>query len=162
MDSRQDHLQTLRAELDRFLAGRGAHADFDAAVADFPAELYSAKPHGAPHSAWDLLEHLRIAQWDMLEFSRNPKHVSPEWPEGYWPEKSEPGKAQWEHSVKAFRKDLAEMRKLVANPKSDLFTPFPHGEGQTLLREALQLADHNAYHIGELVFLRRILGCWKG
>jgi len=120
------------------------------------------KPEGAPHSAWELLEHLRIAQWDMLEFSRNPKHVSPGWPDGYWPKSAEPENATaWEHSVKSFRLDLKAMRELISDPKSDLFTPFPHREGQTLLREALQMADHNAYHVGELIFLRRVLGAWK-
>jgi hypothetical protein len=98
----------------------------------------------------------------MLEFSRDPKHVSPAWPAGYWPKKAKPGGAEeWERSVKAFRRDLGAMRKLVANPKSDLFTPFEHGEGQTLLREAMQMADHNAYHVGELIYLRRLLGAWK-
>ncbi len=153
---------SLRAELDRVLSGRGAHADFDAAVAGFPAKLRGVKPEGAPHSAWQLLEHLRIAQWDMLEFSRDAKHVSPDWPSGYWPKSAEPeSAAAWDHSVKSFQRDLKAMRDLVADPKSDLFTPFPHGDGQTLLREALQLADHNAYHVGEMVFLRRQLGAWK-
>jgi hypothetical protein len=157
-----DPIQSLRKELDRLLAGKGAHADFDAAVADFPAKLRGVKPEGAPHTAWELLEHLRIAQADMLEFSRDPKHVSPAWPAGYWPEKAEPDSAKdWVQSVKAFQRDLAAMRKLVSNPKSDLFTPFAHGEGQTLLREAMQMADHNAYHVGELIFLRRQLGAWK-
>jgi hypothetical protein len=162
MDPNEPQLNFLRAELDRLLGGHGAHADFDAAVADFPEHLRTAKPEGAPHNAWELLEHLRLAQWDMVEFCGNPKHVSPEWPEGYWPRNSAPvTAAQWDQSVKAFRSGLAQMRKLVANPESDLFTPFAHGEGQTLLREALQLADHNAYHVGELVFLRRQLGAWK-
>ena len=157
-----DPIQSLRKELDRLLAGKGAHADFDAAVADFPPKLRGVKPHGAAHSAWEVLEHLRIAQWDMLEFSRDPKHVSPAWPAGYWPKNSEPESGgAWGRSVKAFHRDLAAMRKLVSDPKSDLFTPFAHGEGQTLLREALQMADHNAYHIGELVLLRRLLGAWK-
>ena len=120
------------------------------------------KPEGAPHSAWELLEHLRIAQWDMLEFSRDPKHVSPDWPSGYWPKSAEPDSpTAWDHSVKAFQRDLKAMRELVSDPESDLFTPFPHGKGQTLLREALQMADHNAYHVGELIFLRRVLGAWK-
>lgn len=154
--------QSLRKELDRLLSGKGAHADFDAAVNDFPAQLRGVKPEGAPHSAWELLEHMRVAQWDMLEFSRDPKHVSPSWPEGYWPKSAAPESAEtWEKSVKAFHHDLAAMRKLVADPKSDLFTPFAHGEGQTLLREAMQMADHNAYHVGELIFLRRLLGAWK-
>ena len=157
-----DTNKTLRAELDRLLSGKGAHADFEQAIADLPANLRGAKPHGTPHSAWELLEHLRIAQWDMLEFSRDAKHNSPPWPSGYWPASAAPpDAAAWKHSVEAFRHDLAAMRKLVANPASDLFTPFPHGEGQTLLRENLQLADHNAYHIGELVSLRRLLGAWK-
>ena len=157
-----DHIQVLRKELDRLLSGHGAHVDFDKAVADFPAELRGVKPQGASHSAWQVLEHLRIAQWDMLEFSRDPKHVSPEWPEGYWPKKAAPDSADaWDKSLQAFHRDLAAMRKLVADPKSDLFTPFAHGEGQTLLREALQVADHNAYHVGELILLRRMLGSWK-
>ena len=158
-----DSIQSLRKELDRLLAGKGAHADLDAAVADFPAKLRGTKAQGVPsHTAWELLEHLRIAQWDMLEFSRDPKHVSPAWPAGYWPKNAAPERAEdWEKSVKAFQRDLAAMRKLVEDPKSDLFTPFEHGEGQTLLREAMQMADHNAYHVGELIYLRRLLGAWK-
>jgi hypothetical protein len=157
-----DPIRSLRKELDRLLSGKGAHADFDAAVADFPPKLRGVKPQGAPYSAWELLEHLRIAQWDMLEFSRDAKHISPGWPSGYWPDRSEPeSAAAWDKSVKAFNHDLAAMRKLVADPESDLFTPFPHGDGQTLLREALQMADHNSYHVGELILLRRQLGAWK-
>ncbi len=157
-----DPIQSLRTEADRLLSGHGAHADFDAAVADFPEELRGVRPPGSPHSAWELLEHLRIAQWDMLEFSRDPKHVSPAWPAGYWPESPEPGSASaWDRGVKSFQHDLKAMRKLVADPKSDLFTPFAHGQGQTLLREAFQVADHNAYHVGELILLRRLLGAWK-
>lgn len=157
-----DPIHTLREQLVILLGGRGAHADFDQAVAGFPKELHGAKPHGAPHSAWELLEHLRISQWDMLEFSRHPGHLSPDWPSGYWPQSPEPPDTKvWDASVRAFRRDLEAMQKLVSDPSSDLFVPFPHGEGQTLLREALQMADHNAYHIGELVFLRRQLGAWK-
>ena len=157
-----DSNESLRAELDRLLSGHGAHADFDAAVADLPAKLRGSKPEGAAHTPWELIEHLRIAQSDMLAFSRDPKHVSPEWPAGYWPKTAEPGSdAAWANSLKAFRHDLKAMRELVTDPKSDLFAPFPHGEGQTLLREALQLADHNAYHVGELILLRRTLRAWK-
>jgi hypothetical protein len=157
-----DQSPSLRAELDRLLSGKGAHAGFDDAVKDFPAELRGRKPEGAAHSPWQVVEHLRIAQWDMLEFSRDARHVSPEWPEGYWPKETEPeSAAAWDQSLTAFHRDLKAMRDLVANPDSDLFTPFAHGEGQTLLREALQLADHNAYHLGELILLRRLLGGWK-
>jgi hypothetical protein len=157
-----DPIQSLRTELDRMLAGKGAHADFDAAIADFPPALRGLKPPGSPYSAWELLEHLRIAQSDMLEFSRDPKHASPDWPNGYWPERPEPDNAaDWDHSVKSFHRDLAAMRKLVSDPKSDLFAQFAHGQGQTLLRETLQLADHNAYHVGQLIYLRRLLGAWK-
>jgi hypothetical protein len=153
--------KALRAELDKILSGKGAHASFDEAVKGLPAKLRGVKPEQAPHSAWELLEHMRIAQRDMLEFCRNPKHKSPKWPEGYWPKSAEPpsGKA-WSESVAEFRKDLKAMRKLVADKDSDLYASFAHGDGQTLLREALQLADHNAYHVGELVFLRRVLDCW--
>ena len=157
-----DTSKVLRAELDRVLSGKGAHADFDEAIADLPVALRGAKPAGQPHSAWELLEHLRIAQWDMLEFSRDAVHVSPEWPAGYWPASAAPpDAAAWDRSVAAFQADLKAMRKLVTDPSSDLFTPLAHGEGQSLLREALQMADHNAYHVGELVLLRRALGAWK-
>ncbi len=158
-----ENLQTLRDQLVKLLDGRGAHADFNQAVADFTPELRGVRPPGAPHSAWELLEHLRIAQWDMLEFSRDAGYQSPEWPSGYWPATVEPpDERAWDESVARFRADLEAMQKLVGDPRSDLFLVFAHGEGQTLLREALQLADHNAYHIGELVFLRRLLGAWVG
>lgn len=112
-----DHNQSLRAELDKLLSGHGAHADFDAAVAGFPAALRGAKPEGAAHSPWQVVEHLRIAQWDMLEFSRDPNHVSPDWPAGYWPAEAEPpNAAAWDHSVQAFQRDLKAMRGLVADP----------------------------------------------
>ena len=157
-----DHNLTLRRELAKLLSGGGAHAGFDEAVEDLPAGLRGMKPEGAAHTAWELLEHLRIAQWDMLEFSRNPAHRSPEWPAGYWPSSPAPPNSQaWDRSVAAFQTDLAAMKSLLEDPNSDLFTPFAHGTGQSLLREALQVADHNAYHVGELIFLRRLLGAWK-
>ncbi len=156
-----DPVQAVRQELLKLLEGKGAHADFEQAVRNFPDELRGVRPTGAPHSAWELLEHLRIAQWDMLEFSRDPKHKSPEWPAGYWPKApAPPDNAAWERSVEQFRNDGKAMRELVGSADADLFAPFPWGDGQTLLREALQLADHNAYHLGELVFLRRLLGAW--
>ncbi|HVX66437.1 MAG TPA: DinB family protein [Bryobacteraceae bacterium] len=144
------------------LGGGGAHAGFEQAVEGMPAALCGTKPAGAPHSAWELLEHMRIAQLDILEFSRNPGHVSPDWPRGYWPAApAPPDPKAWERSVEQFRADLEAMRSLVADPATDLFARIPSGDGQTVLREALLVADHNAYHIGELVFLRRILGAWE-
>ena len=152
----------LRKHLLYLLGGGGAHVDFDSAIAGWPAKLRGTKPKGLPHTAWQLLEHMRIAQWDILEFSRNPKHVSPEWPEGYWPATdAPPSPAAWNKSVSTFRADLKAMMSLVKSPRRDLFARIPHGEGQTILREALLVADHNAYHLGELVYLRRALGAWR-
>ena len=162
MPKAKDETGVLRQHLLELLQGGHAHAGFDAAVSGIPAGLRGKKPKGAPYTAWQLLEHLRLAQWDILEFSRDPKHVSPKWPEGYWPKtEAPPSAAAWDKSVRRFRADLKAMEKLVADPKSDLFAPFAHGDGQTLLREALLVADHNAYHIGQLVLLRRVLGAWK-
>ncbi len=157
------HDQALREHLLYLLRGGGAHLDFDAAVEGLPVALRGAKVPGVPHSPWRLLEHLRIAQWDILEFSRNPKHVSPPFPDGYWPaDDAPPDAAAWERSVAAFRADLQAMQDLVADPATDLFAPIPHGDGQTILREALLVADHNAYHLGQLVVVRRALGAWPG
>jgi uncharacterized damage-inducible protein DinB len=151
----------LRNQLVELLASGNAHATFEAAVRDLPPELRGKRARGAEHTAWQLLEHMRIAQWDILEFSRNAKYVTPKWPDGYWPnEPAPPDEDAWDKSVRRFKADRKAMQKLVADPQSDLFTPLPHGEGQTLLREALLVADHNAYHIGQLVLLRRLLGAW--
>ena len=131
-------------------------------MADLPAKLRGVKPKGTPYTAWQLVEHMRIAQWDILEFSRDPKHVSPAWPEGYWPKSdAPPTPAAWNNSLRKFRADAKAMEKLVADKTTDLFRKIPHGTGQTVLREALLVADHNAYHIGQLVLLRRLLGAWK-
>jgi len=152
----------LRKHLLYLLEGGGAHVSFETAIARLPRKLRGAKPPGAPHSPWQLLEHLRIAQWDILEFSRNPKHVSPEWPEGYWPATESPsGDRAWTKSLRAFRTDLQAMKKLVADPSVNLFSRIPHGDGQTILREALLVADHNAYHLGQLILVRRLLGAWE-
>jgi DinB superfamily len=150
--------RTLREHLLYLLGGGGAHVDFESAVADFPAGKVNQKIERLPYTAWQVLEHMRIAQWDILEFSRNPNHVSPKWPEGYWPgAEASPGAAAWEKSVTQFRIDFAEMKALVADAGTDLFAPLPHGDGQTILREALLVADHNAYHLGVLVTMKRIL-----
>ena len=144
------------------LKGGNAHVDFDSAFKDLPAGLRGKRPKGTQHSLWEVLEHLRIAQWDILEFSRNPKHKSPEFPDGYWPRTPAPtDEAAWDKSIRSFRKDLKAMCDLVADESTDLFAKIPHGDGQTILREALLTADHNAYHLGEVVLLRRLLGAWQ-
>lgn len=152
----------LRQHLLELLKGGSAHTSFQDAIRDFPAELRGKRPKGSPHSPWELLEHIRIAQLDILEFSRNPKHESPKWPEGYWPESPEPpDEKAWDRSVHSFCQELQTMCALVADDATDLYARIPHGDGQTVLREALLLADHNAYHLGQLVLLRRMLGAWN-
>jgi hypothetical protein len=154
--------KSLPNHLVELLKGGQAHTDFESVVKDWPPDLQGVVPKGAEHSAWQLLEHMRIAQWDILEFTRNPKHVSPKFPEGYWPKSpTPPDKQAWNKSRAAFEADLNAMIKLVQNKSTDLLAPLPHGDGQTVLREALLVADHTAYHLGALVLLRRILGAWK-
>jgi hypothetical protein len=154
--------KALRQHLVKVLTGGDAHTTFEDAVAKMPVELRGKIPDGAEHSPWQLLEHLRIAQWDILEFSLDAKHKSPKWPDEYWPKDPEPpSKAAWDKSVKKFQKDMKAMCELVSDKKTDLFAKIPHGDGQTILREALLTADHNAYHIGQLILLRRLLGAWK-
>ena len=156
-----DSNKALRDHLLYLLRGGGAHLNFEKAIADLPAALRGGKPVSQPHTPWRMVEHIRIAQWDILEFCRNPKHVSPKFPEGYWPRDDAPeDEAAWNRSIAAFRADLQSMQDLVANPTTDLFARIPHGDGQTILREALLVADHNAYHLGQLVLLRRLLGAW--
>ena len=157
-----DQTAGLREHLLYLLKGGGAHLTFDQAIAGLPAELRGTRPPGIPHTPWRLLEHLRIAQWDILQFCLDARHVSLAFPEGYWPQgDAPPDPAAWDHSVEAFRADLRAMQDLVADPATDLFTPLPHGAGQTALREALLVADHNAYHLGQLVVVRRLLGAWE-
>ena len=152
----EDQIDAIREQLAIAIDGRESHIDFHSVVKDFPEEARGQKPAGAPHSAWQLLEHMRIAQRDILEFSRNPKHQSPDFPEGYWPKTEAPPNAQaWAQSVNQFANDEQEFKDLIET--GDLFTPFPHGEGQTLLREALVLAGHNSYHLGQLAFLKKML-----
>ena len=151
--------QPLRDHILYLLKGGGAHAGFDDAIGDWPVQLAGAKVANYPHSAWALLEHLRLAQRDILEFSRNRKHVSPKWPDGYWPASDAPAsEKEWKESVAAFKKDLREMQRLVEDRKLDLYAKIPWGDGQTILREALLVCDHNAYHIGQLVMLRKAIG----
>jgi hypothetical protein len=152
----------LRTHILNLLEGKQAHTDFDAAVKDLPFHLQGKRPDGVPYSPWELLEHLRICQWDILEFSRNPKHQSPAWPKGYWPASpNPPDESAWAKSVEAFKADHKAARELVADHSTDLFAGIPGGDGQTILREALLVADHNSYHIGQLILVRRLLGAWE-
>jgi hypothetical protein len=158
----QDQTQLLRDHLLELLRGGHGHATFDKAIEGLPAKLRGAQAPGLPHTVWQLLEHLRLAQWDLLEFSRDKSHVSPPWPEGYWPETAAPpDEAAWEKSVESFHQDLQAMQDLVADPQTDLYAKLPWGDGQTILREAMLLADHNAYHLGQIVSVRHALGAWK-
>ena len=158
----QDPLEILREHLVELLSGGGAHLDFDKAVRGLPAESRGGKPPGQPHTPWRLVEHMRIAQRDILDFCRDPKHESPKWPDEYWPAgDAPPVERAWGRTVRNFRADLKTMIQLISDPQSDLLNPIPGGQGQTLAREAMLLADHNAYHLGELVIVRRLLGTWK-
>ncbi len=153
-----DQNKALREQLLHTLRGDQSHIDFESAIADFPLDQAGAKPQSAPHSAWQLLEHMRLAQHDILEFSRNPKHQSPKWPEGYWPKTAAPpDQHAWEASVAAFKKDAKAMEDLILDPSQDLYKAIEGGSGQTLLREALVLGAHNSYHLGQLVFLKKML-----
>jgi DinB superfamily len=148
----------LRQHLVSLLTKAEAHVDLDSSIKKFPAKLRGQKPKGSPHTPWQLLEHIRIAQWDILEFSKRAKHKSPKWPDEYWPkEEAPPSSKAWDKSVKQIQADLKAMVKLIGDPRKDLFAAIPHGDSQTLLREALLIADHNAYHLGQLVLLQRIL-----
>ncbi|HVB33774.1 MAG TPA: DinB family protein [Patescibacteria group bacterium] len=152
----------MRNHLVNLLSKEQAHAGFNRAVVDFPSHLCGVKIAGSPHTPWQLLEHLRIVQWDILEFSRNSRHVSPSYPNGYWPPtQAPPDAAAWERSVRAFCADRDALIDLVKNPHVDLFARIPHGEGQTILREAMLVADHSSYHIGQFILLRRLAGSWE-
>jgi hypothetical protein len=153
---------SLRQHLVKLLTGSEAHVDFETAVKGMPADVRGKIPKSAEHSPWQLLEHMRIAQWDILEFTRDAKHVSPEFPVGYWPKSaSPPTERAWDNALRAFRADLKAMCQLLEDKSTDLFAKIPHGDGQTVLRQALLLADHNAYHLGQFMLVRRLLGTWK-
>ena len=154
--------RSLREHVIYLLEDGGAHIGFESAIANLPVACRGTRVDGVPHTLWRLLEHLRICQWDILEFSRDPAHESPVFPQGYWPEgDAPPDDLAWDKTAQAFRDDLQAMIDLVADPGTDLFARIPHGTGQTILREALLVADHNAYHLGQFVFLRRALGAWE-
>lgn len=155
------HEEALRSHLARMLVWGDAHATFETAVAGLHADLRGVVPEGAAHSAWQLLEHLRLTQRDILEFCRNPAYQEPRWPDDYWPDSAAPpGDNAWDASITAFLRDRDELVKMAEDPTVDLFGTIPHGTGQTYLRELLLVADHSAYHIGALILLRRLLGAW--
>ena len=155
--------QVLRDQLVESLQKGNAHVDIFSALKDFPEALYGRKPPGAPHSAWQLLEHIRFTLNDLLIFSTDPNYVAPKWPDAYWPPEDGPENSHaWKASIKALKADLAALEKLIQNPESNLYAPIPWGDGQTLLREALLAIDHTSYHLGQLVMLRKQLGEWKG
>ncbi|MBB4634204.1 DinB family protein [Longimicrobium terrae] len=154
--------ESLRDLLARQLDWQDAHATFDAAVDGVPAEHQGTRPAGLPHSAWELLEHLRITQRDILDFCRDPGYQEMAWPDDYWPASAAPPSPQsWEESAAAYRADRATLKQLAADPATDLYAPIPHGSGQTILRELLLVVDHTAYHVGQLILVRQLLGIWK-
>lgn len=144
-----------------FLLNKGnAHAALDTVLQNIPFHLVSQKPHGLPYSIWSVSEHLRIAQWDILQYCKNPNHTSPEWPKGYWPAIDNPEKEQWVKCIRQIEKDRNEFNSMILDSSEKLLDPIPHTNGQSLLREALVLADHNSYHTGAIIILRRLLGIW--
>ena len=153
--------QIMREQLLAVLRGGHAHMEFDQAVAGFPANYMNRKPPNVPYTPWHLLEHLRLTQWDILEFIRNPDHISPDWPAGYWPPaEAQADEAQWQRTITAFRTDLAALEALAANPETDLFAPLPQGLPYTIFREIMVVANHNSYHIGEFAILRQVMNSW--
>jgi DinB superfamily len=152
----------LREQLVKLLSWQDAHVSFDDAVPDVPTQMQGVRPEGLPYSPWELLEHMRITQRDILDFCRDPAYEAPKWPDDYWPKTPvPPTPADWEESVAAFRADREALAALVAEPTLDLYMKIPHGEGQTYLREVVLVADHSAYHLGEFVAVRRLLGVWR-
>jgi hypothetical protein len=161
-DVEKQSTTSLREHLIELLSSGTAHANFEDAIKDMPFKLAGVRPENLPYSVWELCEHIRIAQWDMVEFSRNPKHISPKWPEKYWPGTKAPASHdQFEKTIRQIKSDLNTMISLIEDESNDLLKPFPYGKGQTLLKEALQLADHTGYHTGEIIVVRRLLKIWN-
>jgi hypothetical protein len=155
--------RAVREQIAKMLDWEEAHAGFDAAVADLPPALQGRQPAGLPYSPWQLLEHLRISQHDILDFCVNPKYQAMSWPDDYWPSTPQPSSADaWTESVRQFKQDRSALQRLARDPSIELDAPIPHGKGQTYLRELLLVADHTAYHLGELIVVRRLLGAWPG
>jgi hypothetical protein len=152
----------MREHVRKLLAWEEAHVGFDKAVAGIPADARGQRPAGAPHSAWELLEHLRLAQHDILDFCRNPDYTERQWPADYWPKSPAPPSASaWDASVKQFVDDRRALEAMAADRSRDVTARIPHGSGQTYLRELLLAADHTAYHVGQLVLVRQLLGVWS-
>jgi uncharacterized damage-inducible protein DinB len=152
----------LREDVLLLLRGGRAHVSFEKAVANLPEALRGKKPRGLPYTPWQQLEHMRIAQWDILEYIRNPQHISPEWPTGYWPGEAPPSRTAWAKSVRAFQAGRQALLDMAADPSTDLLARVPADpEGPTILHELLLVADHDAYHLGQLIILRRLLGAWR-
>lgn len=152
----------IREQLARLLAWDDAHVGFDKAIADIPPALRSKRPAGSPYSPWELLDHLRRTQRDILDFWRNSDYEELEWPKDYWPSTPDPASAaEWDQSIQQFREDRKGLQELAADPTIDLTARIPHGQGQTYLRELVLVADHTSYHVGQLVLVRRLLGNWK-
>ncbi len=159
-DSRYDH--SVRHELSAFLRGEQAHASLDAAIKDMPVSLLDKKPAGSPHNAWQVLEHIRMALHDLLEFCTNPKYQALQWPQEYWPKEASPKSAQdWDQCVAEIHKDLKALDKLIQDPGTDLTAKIPWGENQNILREILLAGDHTSYHVGQLILLRKQLDAWN-
>jgi hypothetical protein len=156
-----DQEQLIRKQLVTLLNSEEAHMCFAEAVADFPAEFMNTRPPNVSYTPWHLLEHMRLAQWDILDFIRNPKYVAPEWPAGYWPPTdSEADPIAWHNTIKQFESDRRALQNLVLDLDTDLYVPIPHGQGQTIFREILVVSDHNAYHLGEFAILRQVMSTW--
>ena len=157
-----DSIAALRAHIAKALDWQEAHVGFEKVVEGMPPELRGHRPEGVPYSAWQLLEHMRRTQHDILEFCRNPNYVEPRWPDDYWPATdAPPSPAAWDESLAAFRREREALKVVATDATVDLFATIPHGSGQTYLRELLLIADHNAYHLGQLVAVRRLLGAWE-
>lgn len=153
--------QVVREQLLALLRGGNAHMSFEQAIADFPLAAINTNPPNVPYKPWHILEHLRITQWDILEFIRNPNHVSPDWPISYWPDPGQDAdQAQWDQTIQSFRSDQGALQEIVADPATDLYGQIPHAPGYTIFREILVVSDHNAYHLGEFAILRQVMGTW--
>ena len=156
-----DTTPALRKQLISLLTGSNAHKSFDAAVKDLPTELRGVKPDKLPYSIWQIVDHIRIVQWDILDFSRNPNYQSRPWPDSYWSKDVAPTEEDWQQALKQIREDRDAIVTLINDTQSDYYTPFAHGSGQNLLREILLVADHTAYHVGEIIIIRRLLDAWN-